>query len=110
MNKQTFLIPAATISFALLDIYTVHFISIPYYVGLIRHKANGALETFYLNQLRDFGIWDLLTRASANKTFLGPMSAMVIWLCYFAATGMLITIVVKIAKRTRLYYPKTTLI
>jgi hypothetical protein len=41
---------AATALLALaLDVYTVHFVLVPYYTGLIRHRPNGALEAFHLN-------------------------------------------------------------
>jgi hypothetical protein len=41
---------AATALLALaLDVYTVHFMLVPYYTGLIRHRPNGAIEAFHLN-------------------------------------------------------------
>ena len=107
-GTRLMLIPAASISFGLLDIYTVHFISIPYYVGLIRHKANGFLETFYVNQIRDIGIWNIFERISTNGIFSSPLPAMMLWLCYLAATGILVAIILKIAKGVRLYYSNTT--
>ena len=38
--------------FALLDLYAMHFVALPYYAGIIRHKANGALEAFHLSDGR----------------------------------------------------------
>ena len=31
-----------------LDLYTVHFVSIPYYTGLIAHRPNGSVAAFHL--------------------------------------------------------------
>ena len=97
-----YLIPAATLSFGLLDIYTVHFISIPYYVGLIQHKANGSLETFYLSRIQDIGIWKIFTRMSWDEPFSGPLAAMMIWICYLVATGILFVISLRIMRRQNL--------
>lgn len=93
------LVPAATIGFGLLDLYTVHFLFIPYYVGLIGHRANGALATFVIGGTRELGFWNIFARISSNKTFMSPQLAIGIWLGYLAATTMLVVLVVQIARR-----------
>ena len=42
--------------FALLDLYTVHFVAVPYYTGMIAHRANDALAAFHLHDLSPIGI------------------------------------------------------
>jgi len=39
--------PAGVTLFALLDLFAMHDIAIPYYTGRIRHTANGAMEDFH---------------------------------------------------------------
>jgi hypothetical protein len=70
---------AATIGaalFALLDLYAMHFVALPYYAGLIGHKANGALEALHLSQLAG---------VKAPPWYLAAW-----WAAYLAATAMLV--------------------
>jgi len=66
--------------FAALDLYAMHFVALPYYAGLIRHKANGALEAFHLSALR-----------SVQRP---PLPMIGLWVLYLAAT---VTVVVQAA-------------
>jgi hypothetical protein len=66
--------------FAALDLYATHFVALPYYAGLIRHKSNGALESFHLSALRSLH-WP-------------PLPIVALWLLYLAAT---VTLVVQTA-------------
>ncbi len=95
--------PAAAISFGLLDTYTVHFLLIPYYTGMIAHKANGALATFLMSRVPEVGFWDIVARMQANKPFLTSPAVLVIWLCYLAATLILM------AWTLRLGFPQRTM-
>jgi hypothetical protein len=62
--------------FGALDLYAMHFVALPYYAGLIRHKPNGALESFHLQALHSFH-W--------------PPPLMVgLWLLYIGATVTLV--------------------
>jgi hypothetical protein len=74
--------------FAALDLYAMHFVALPYYAGLIRHKANGALEAFHLSAL-----------SSIPRP---PLGLAALWLLYLTAT---VTLVVQttcqIAKKKR---------
>jgi hypothetical protein len=58
--------------FGLLDLYAMNFVALPYYAGLIGHKANGALEALHLSQL-----------ASVKAP---PWYLAVWWTAYLAAT------------------------
>ena len=44
--------------FALLDLYAMHAVSIPYYTGLIRHRPNGALAAVHIADFRAAGFGD----------------------------------------------------
>jgi hypothetical protein len=65
--------------FALLDLYATHFVAIPYYAGLIRHKPNGALEAFHIGSLRALphllpwlvALWTLYLAATGAALWLG---------------------------------------
>jgi len=44
------LAPVLPVMFALLDLYGMLFVALPYYNGLIGHRANGFLESFHVGQ------------------------------------------------------------
>ena len=48
-------VAVAAICFGALDFYTVNFVSLPYYAGLIRHRPDGSLENFHLRSLAHVG-------------------------------------------------------
>lgn len=89
---RPWVLPAATAGFCFLDLYSVHFLFIPYYVGLIAHKANGALATFHLGQLQGVNLWEFLSRLVIHKPLVNPPGLLAIWGCYLAATLGLIVI------------------
>ena len=75
--------------FALLDLYSVHFVEIPYYTGMIRHKAGGAVAALHLAGLRSVGLRGALGRLTAFKSVGGPV-LLALWLGYLAATFYLV--------------------
>jgi hypothetical protein len=92
IRLRPWLLPAATFGFCLLDLYTVHFLLIPYYVGLISHKADGALASFHLGQLRGLNLWEFLNRLVIHKPLVNVPGLLAIWGGYLAATLGLILI------------------
>ena len=73
--------------FALLDVYTVHFVALPYYTGLIAHRANDALAAFHLHGLALVGISEVLARLDAFKATVVSQSLLVaLWAAYLVAT------------------------
>ena len=66
--------------FALLDLYTVHAVAIPYYTGMIRHRANGSLEAFHWAGLQS-GVVDRLA------VFVPPAMLVTLWLLYLLGTA-----------------------
>ena len=70
--------------FAALDLYAANFVAIPYYTGFIRHRPNGALESFHLSALRP-GL--VFTRLAAFKAPpLSPALEFALWLVCLSAT------------------------
>ena len=80
---------SGAVLFALLDLYTVHFLAIPYYTGMIRHKAGGAVAALHLGDLRGVGLAGALSRLTIFKSISGPV-LLVLWLGYLAATFYLV--------------------
>ena len=73
--------------FALLDLYTVHAVAIPYYSGMIRHKANGAVAALHMADLRRVGVAEAFHRLVAYKG--GAVSEpwlVALWVAYVAGT------------------------
>jgi hypothetical protein len=76
---------------ATLDLYTVDFILLPYYTGVITHRASGVLNAFHLNDLHNVSVWEMFHRLSANgPAWLGPAAIAVMWIAYLGATAALV--------------------
>jgi len=77
--------------FALLDLYTVHAVAIPYYSGMIRYKANGAIAAVHMADLRRVGVADAFERLVAYKgAVLSAPWLAVLWLAYLAGTLVIV--------------------
>jgi 4-amino-4-deoxy-L-arabinose transferase-like glycosyltransferase len=81
-------IPAAGAAmFALLDLYTVHGIAIPYYTGMIRHRANGSLGALHWVGWQSVGMGGALDRLTVFKSPFIPAPLLVaLWLLYLSGT------------------------
>jgi hypothetical protein len=74
--------------FALLDLYTVHAVAVPYYTGMIRHKVNGSLEALHWAAFERVGIGGAVERLTAFKRPFVPAAILVaLWLLYLAGTA-----------------------
>ena len=80
---------SGAVLFALLDLYTVHFVAIPYYTGMIRHKAGGAVAALHLDGFRSVGLAGAISRLTVFKS-IGEPVLLVLWLAYVAATLYLV--------------------
>ncbi len=79
--------------FIALDLYTVNFVSIPYYTGLISHRPNGFLENIHLSDYTHIGIVELLSRISINKPeWISPVMISVLWISHFCVNILLLVI------------------
>ncbi len=79
-------IPALAVSLLALDIYTIHFVAIPYYSGFLVHRADGSLPNMHFGQLA--GSWfSALERLGATKpAWLSGMPMVWLWSLYLAAS------------------------
>jgi hypothetical protein len=77
--------PAAATLFALLDLYTVHALAIPYYTGMVVRKANGGIAGLHAAQLREYPA--AFARLAAFKEgIVSPGLVVTLWAAYAAAT------------------------
>jgi hypothetical protein len=84
-----------------LDLYTVHFLLMPYYAGMIGHRASGSLEVFRVRTLLS-QMGALFRGLSINEaTIVGPGAVAAIWGAYVCSTLGLASIAVFIAYRRR---------
>ncbi len=73
--------------FAALDLYGMHWLAIPYYTGLIAHRANGSLAALHLSAYSAAGIATVGERLTANKpAWFSPAVFAVLWILYLCAT------------------------
>jgi len=88
---RSWVIPSLVLIMSALDVYTVHFVSIPYYTGLTAHRPGGAVAAFHLSQFNSLGVGEVLSRMSSVKPlWLEPPVMLFAWACYLSATLILI--------------------
>ena len=91
VRGRAWVLPVLVLCLAALDLYTVHFVSIPYYTGLIAHRPGGGVTSFHLSQLHHIGLLDVLNRVSVNKAiWLSATTLGGLWAGYALATSVLI--------------------
>jgi hypothetical protein len=74
--------------FGALDLYTVHVIAVPYYSGMIRHRAGNALAAAHWSDYRALGFGGIVERLAM---FHGSGAALTaLWIGYLAATLLLL--------------------
>jgi hypothetical protein len=79
--------------FALLDLYTVHAVAIPYYTGMIAHKANGAIAALHFADVSTVGLLGTLQRLAGYKgTMVTEPLLLTLWLAYMASTILLVVV------------------
>lgn len=87
---------AATVGavlFGLLDLYAMHTRSIPYYTGLIAHRASGTLAAFHWSDLQTVGFGEVFRRLAAFKSDVMPWPSLVaMWIAYLIATLWLMSL------------------
>jgi hypothetical protein len=85
---KRFVAPAGVALFALLDLYTIHMIAIPYYTGLIAHRPGGPVAAFHPTVA---ALGEILPRLAAFKSpLLGEGTLAALWIAYAAATAALV--------------------
>ena len=76
--------PAGAALFALFDLYTVHGEAVPYYTGMLRHRASGSLEALHAAGLQSVGTSGAIERLAV---FVPPALLVALWAAYLAATA-----------------------
>jgi hypothetical protein len=74
---------AGAAAFALLDLYTVHAVAIPYYTGMIGHRANGSIEALHWGRFEGVGVGGGVVRLAV---FVPPALLAGLWLLYLLST------------------------
>jgi len=81
---RRFVAPSGVLLFALLDLYTVHMVAIPYYTGMIAHRPNGPVASFHP---AGAALSEILPRLAAFKApVLAETVLATLWIVYAAAT------------------------
>lgn len=79
--------------FAALDLYTVHAVAIPYYTGMIRHKAGNALAAVHAGDYGALGFGGIAGRLELFHGSLAPLALVVsLWAAYLAGTVILVVL------------------
>ncbi|HJZ97897.1 MAG TPA: glycosyltransferase family 39 protein [Candidatus Solibacter sp.] len=95
-------LPAAL---AILDVYGLLFVALPYYTGLTAHKSNGFLEAFNLQRLTALRLAEIPRRLAANHS-AGPVVIAVAGVLYLAATWFLVFAAITASSQTLPPQPK----
>ena len=84
----------------MVEIYATNWILIPYYAGLIRHTASGALQSFHPENM-GIGVAEVLMRLTVNRPpFLTPAAFVVMWIVYLSASIGLFFVALKILRQS----------
>ncbi|HUI55538.1 MAG TPA: glycosyltransferase family 39 protein [Bryobacteraceae bacterium] len=74
-------------AFALIDLYGMLFVALPYYAGVIIHRPDGSLQAFHWAALAATGPGEMLRRIAVNKPeWMGPGVVAATGCVYVAAT------------------------
>jgi hypothetical protein len=99
-----------TMLFGLLDLYGMHSLAIPYYTGIIGHRANGALAALHMSEFRALGFDAVFERLAVNKwALMSPRVLMVLWILYVAGTILPVAVMLLVALRSKKNQPQETL-
>lgn len=95
------------ILFGLLDLYGMHWLAIPYYAGIIGHRANGALGALYISEIRAVGFDAMFERLAVNKwPLISQRVLIVLWILYLA--GTILPMAVMLPLRSKKSQPQET--
>jgi hypothetical protein len=99
-----------TTLFGLLDLYGMHWLAIPYYTGLIGHRANGALAALHVSEFGAVGFDAVFERLAVNKWVpMSPRVLIVLWILYLAGTILPMAVMLLLALRSKRSQPQETL-
>ena len=88
---QIFITALGAVLFGTLDLYGMHWLAIPYYTGLISHRANGSIGALHFREFHAIGFGAVFERLAVNKCMvLTPPVLTVLWALYFASTLLIV--------------------
>ncbi|MEQ1948690.1 MAG: hypothetical protein ABL995_15985 [Bryobacteraceae bacterium] len=91
--------PVALLSliFFAIETYGTWFRMLPYYAGLVSHDVTGRMPALHIGQLSEGGLAKLFLNLAANKPpFLTPEALISLAGLYFAATGVLLAMILRL--------------
>jgi 4-amino-4-deoxy-L-arabinose transferase-like glycosyltransferase len=95
------LLVSMTAAFVLLDLYSSHFVALPYYTGLIRHSPNNSLQVFHISDAAALGTHELLSRLLINRpAIFGPTLLLAIW-GSFIILSVALPFIITLNRKTR---------
>lgn len=90
----------AMVLFAALDLYTMHFLLIPYHAGVIAHTMSGSLPAFHVQDLDRVGVAEVVRRISSHASPLKSSAMLVVcWAAYFASTIVIVGVFVRYSSK-----------
>jgi hypothetical protein len=90
LRARPYVLGGAALAIALLDLYGILFVAVPYYTGLTGHKPGGFLEAFHWIALARTGMAEMLRRIAVDKpAYLPPAVIIAAAGAYFVATAAL---------------------
>ena len=99
---RRYVVGGVAFAFAMLDLYGMLFVAVPYYAGLIVHKPSGFLEAFHLVRIVDIGFGEVLQRIATNKpSWIGPVVVVTTGCAYMGATMALAVIALVTSRREK---------
>jgi hypothetical protein len=88
--------------FLLLEIYATHFVLVPYYIGLIQHRPDTSLMTFYVSQIAQTGWREIFLRLAINKPdLMSPAVIAALWAGLLAASAGLLVVAYRAVRSDR---------
>lgn len=99
-RRRLWAVTLGTVLFGALDLYGIHWLAIPYYTGIIGHRADGALAALHLGAYRALGFGAVFERLAVNKpeAMAAPVLA-ALWILYLAGTMLPMAMMIRAATR-----------
>jgi hypothetical protein len=89
-------VAVSAVLFALLDLYAMHAVALPYFTGLVGRKANGALAAVRISDLHPAELFDRLAMFKPGFVTAGGLAAL--WMLYLVATVTLVVLGIRLSR------------
>jgi hypothetical protein len=99
-RRRVWPVTVGTILFGLLDLYGMHWVAIPYYTGIIGHRANGSLAALHVCAYRTIGSGALFDRLAMNKPAAVTQPVLIVlWILYLTGTILPMAMMLRLTLR-----------